>query len=267
MRYNELLREINNSGVPVSPKSEECRELMHVQLEVKEPLWEFTGARELKHMMPYQWKELAWYFSGERESYFIRNAAKLWEQQQNSDDTLNSNYGFLVFYQKQKHPSLGNVCMPPFDWAWKSLSLDKDSRRAVINYNTGQYNFLDNKDYICTQHQAFYIRGNKLLCYVALRSSDAIYGLPYNMVWWRTVYQMMMFRLKPFYPELEQEEIIVTIYSAHIYKRHYDLVDRMLQAPVKTYDFKLKEAMPLGLMLGWYAGHVEEYFEIQENHQ
>lgn len=263
MNYRDLLGSIMTYGKPVSPKGEECKELMHVQLEVGAPLWEFEGVRELARLTKYMFREHAWYFGGDRDAAYISQYAKLWDEQKNDDNSLNSQYGILVFYQKQKHPTMGFQCMAPFEWAWKSLALDKDSRRAMIVYNSGAYNFLGNKDFICSTCQAFYIRGNKLLCYITLRSSDALLGVPYNSCFWRTVYQMMYLKLKNLYPELEQTDILVTIHSAHIYAKHFSLVEKMLAVKINLYDLVLKEEIPLGLNPEWYHDHIEEYFEIR----
>lgn len=244
MNYIDLLWEIMQEGRQVR----DTKELMHVNLVVpKGCLYDFPEVRPLNETEKYLKAEVAWYMSGDRDHTEIAKHAELWRKIKNEDGTLNSNYGHLVFYNCTLHPSLGDVCLPPFEWAARALEIDKNSRQGMVTYNSGGFNYTENKDYICSQHQAFYIRDNTLLCYIALRSSDAIFGLTYNMPWWQLVYQQMFLRLQKTYVELRSASIQVTIYSAHIYERHFELVKKMLRCDnIKTYRFFLEKEIPLG---------------------
>ena len=249
MNYLELLNEILTRG----SKNRDTLELMHQNLIVpKTCLYDFHPSRKLKQTAKYMMEEIAWYMSGDRDHKEIAKSAELWRKIKNVDGTLNSNYGHLVFYNRTPHASLGAVCLPPFEWAAKALEFDTHSRQGIVTYNTGGNNYVGNLDYICSQHQAFYIRNNTLLCYIALRSSDAIYGLTYNMPWWQLVYQQMFVRLKATYPSLQISDIKVTIYSAHIYEKHFQLVKDMLAGEVEELEFYLKESLPLGHTHSWY---------------
>lgn len=271
MLYPELLEEIMTCGETVKG----TKELMHVQLRVpKHCLYDFPGVRPLDKIMDYAKNEIPWYMSGDRNSSFISEKASLWREIKNPDGTLNSNYGFLVFYNRTEHPSYRDQdsreketiemhTLPPFEWAARALEKDSTSRQGMVTYNTGGFNFVGNRDYICSQHQAFYIRDNRLLCYIALRSSDSIFGLPYNMVWWQTVYQQMLHRLRKTFPLLVEEDIIVTIYSSHIYERHYELVEKMLETKPFKYEYNLRTAIPLNNSLDWYLKNINRYISVK----
>lgn len=228
--YISLLHAIMQYGRTIDPRGKEIKELMHIKLIVspRTNVFSFPGVRELDFLLGYSFKELAWYCSGDRSAEYAQKIAKLWSKITNIDGTLNSNYGYLVYYHKTPHPSLGNVASTPFSWALHSLQTDKNSRQAIMTYNNGGYNYRNNHDYICTQHQAFFIRENILTCYIAIRSSDSIFGLPYNMIWWSLVHQDLYLRLKVQYPELKLGNIEVDIYSSHVYAQHYELVEKML---------------------------------------
>lgn len=536
MNYPSLLAHIRYAGKIISPRGEEVREVTHVQLEVTNNIFEFPGVRNLETILNYWRKEWAWYMTGDRDGKYIEQYAKLWSRIKNPDNSLNSNYGYLVFYNRTEHPSnrLENIdnlpgkCTPivntlaPFDWAFQSLKVDKNSRQAVMTYNTGGFNFLGNRDYICftgdtivhspegnksiseiheilkrsgkypvyswnseskdieikyavrskltemkktvrvllddntfidctenhkflvkrtsyydkhrfkivyewveakdlklndrllpirytmlgggagivkntasnfsysnqkkisreyyeflygdiggldvhhkngdpfdnkksnlevlsrsehtshhqktdnsvfkirdreawkrkqsiattnrnlydleyrnkrgygnhkvisvvknnetsnvynievednhnyfvgsgvlvkncTQHQAFFIRNNALNCYVALRSSDAIYGLPYNMLWWSFVQQQLRRELVQFYPELRIGELLVTIYSAHMYKQHYHLVEDMIHVKANNKHALLVGDVVLGHSLETYEKQFDATFQI-----
>lgn len=262
MNYPGLLHHIRHTGKIIYPHGREVCESMKVQLEI-EPgfnIYAFPKARPIEKLEAYLWEELAWYMSGDRQSAHIAKYAGLWDKIKNPDGTLNSNYGYLVFYQKTRHPSLGAVCNTGFEWAKKCLKKDKDSRQAMITYNTGGYNFDGVDDYICTQHQAFFLRDNVLRCFVALRSSDVIFGLPYNMVWWSLVHQQLLLSLQPHYPKIKIGSIEVDIYSAHIYAHHYELVDRMLSEDQERYFLRVQKQIPLGNQLDWYRDNLKNNY-------
>lgn len=267
MNYPELLKHIMQKGKVVDPRGREVCEFMKTRLIVdpEANIFAFPKARPIEKLEAYLWQELAWYMSGDRHSKHIAKFASLWDKIKNPDGTLNSNYGHLVFYQRTPHPSLGLVTCTPFQWAVKALKMDPFCRQAVITYNNGGYNFEGNDDYICTQHQAFFIRDNVLLCYVALRSSDAIFGLPYNMPWWSLVHQQLWHALRPYYPNLIVGKIEVDIYSAHVYKQHYGLVERMLQENFEIYKLSVDRMIPTTGPhdLDWYRNHIKDFVKIK----
>lgn len=263
--YPQLLNKIMAKGDIVKPHGREVKEILHARLEVSPfcNIYSWDEIRPIKKIIAYLWKELAWYLSGDRHALHISKYAGLWEKIKNSDGTLNSNYGHLVFHNRTHHPSLGEITLSPFQWASKCLLDDPDSRQAIMTYNTGGFNFVGNDDYICTQHQAFFIRQNKLICFIALRSSDAIFGLTYNMPWWSLVHQMLRLSLLSKYPDLELGGICVDIYSAHIYKQHYDLVGKMISRRPHKWLLSVNRQIPIkGAPMDWYERHLPDYVSI-----
>lgn len=260
MIYPSLLRAIMSEGKTCHPHGKEIKELMHIRLEVDDPLFYWKELRPLEKLLAYWKEEWSWYMTGKRcETAQIEKAARLWSEIKNEDGSLNSNYGYLVFYQETEHPSMGRVTMTPFEWARRSLQLDMDSRQAMMTYNNGGYNFMGNRDYICTQHQAFYIRENRLFCYVALRSSDAIWGLAYNMPWWNFVAQQLLLGVRAYYPGIELAPIEVDIYSAHIYARHFPMVEKLLESRPVSVNFTCREIVPLDMEMDFYRESFERF--------
>lgn len=256
MNYLEVLEKVSSFGSILNPRGEECKELMGLDMEIDGThIYSWPGIRDIKHIEEYMFKEWIWYFSGDRDHARIAESAKLWGDIKNPDGTVNSNYGYLVFYSKVPHPSLGEVTLTPFEWALQALLKDKNTRQAVVTYNTSGYNFEGNRDYICSQHQAFYIRGDRLDCYVALRSSDLIFGMTYNMPWWSIVHQQLYGYLHSMYPDLRLGTIHVKIYSAHIYKRHYELVEKMVKAKDDAQCWAVDALLPIAMGMG------REYYE------
>ena len=267
MEYVHLLKEIMREGKTISPRGQEVKEIMHVKLDVGQRCLYDFAARPLEKVWAYTQKELAWYLSGDRNSSAIVQHAKMWGEIQNPDKTVNSNYGYLVFYRRGIHPSMGTRQVkvhPGFEWAARSLEKDSNSRQAIITYNSGGYCFDGVLDFICSQHQAFFIRENRLLCYIALRSSDAIFGLAHNMPWWQLVYQMLHLRLLNTYPNLQAQHITVDIYSAHVYERHYELVRNMIRSKPKRLKFIVSECPPLHKSQQWYEQNLNKFVKVRK---
>ena len=268
--YPELLKNIMAEGQVVKPHGREVRELMKAQLTVTPAcnIYAWPGVRPIEKIQDYLWKEMAWYMSGDRHANHISKYAGLWDKIKNPDGTLNSNYGHLVFYNRTWHPSLGLVTLTPFQWAVNRLKNDIDSRQAVITYNTGGFNFDGNDDYICTQHQAFFIRDNVLRCFIALRSSDAIFGLTFNMPWWSLVHQQLLLELRRYYPKLTLGNIEVDIYSAHVYRQHYGLVEALIAGKPDRWWLSVDIPIPTkgGAPMDWYERHLKDYVSIN-NHE
>ncbi len=132
--YISLLTTIMNFGKIVSPRGEEVKELLHAKLRIKEQcnIYSFPEVRDINLLKDYAFKEFPWYYSGERDSEYIQDQAKLWKKIINPDHTLNSNYGYLVYYHQTPHPSLGSITMTPFEWALYSLKKDKDSLQSIM---------------------------------------------------------------------------------------------------------------------------------------
>lgn len=253
MRYFDLLRVVNTHGAVISPRDKETKELL------AQPLFldgynaiSTDKARSWDSIKAYLYPELAWYMSGDRNVKNILPYSKFWETIRNPDMTANSNYGDLVFYRKN---SKG---ITSYTWALNALLCDRNTRKGIVLYNDRELFYLDNKDLICNQYQQFLIRDNKLICLVALRSSDMVYGLTFNMPWWSLVHQILYLDLKEFYPELELGGITAFLGSVHIYDNKYQLVNDMLLDNQNYHFLKLYEQLPM-------RKKFEEYMELIPN--
>ena len=176
-------------------------------------------------------------------------------------DSVNSQYGNLVFYRKNFYD------FTSFEWAVEKLREDKSTRKALVLYNDKDFFFSSNRDLICNQYQNFLIRDNELKCFVHLRSSDAIFGLTFNIPWWSLVHQQLYLTLLKDYPDLRLGSILASIDSSHIYENKFELVENMLDSPIKEDRFlRLKKIIPLGKSFEFYKNEVfteerDEYFE------
>jgi len=167
--------------------------------------------------------EFMWYFLGRNDVQYISKHAKFWNQIQNPDGTANSAYGYLIFNVKN-HAGLSQ-----YQWALNSLLADSNTRQAVMHFNMPMHQYTENKDFVCTMYANFHIRENKLHLSVFMRSNDAIWGTPTDVAFFCALQMQMLSHLRTKYPDLELGQYSHTANSYHIYDRHYDLVESMLQ--------------------------------------
>lgn len=167
--------------------------------------------------------EFLWYFAGRRDLEFIQRYASFWKQVANPDGTLNSAYGYLLFNRKNEHGKT------QWQWAYDSLVADKDSRQAIMHFNTPDHQWDGNKDFVCTLSGNFHIRENRLHFTINMRSNDAILGTATDVVFFCVLQIQMWKLLKKTYPNLELGSYTHFVHSMHIYERHFDLVSQMLE--------------------------------------
>ena len=232
--YFKLLSKIYNDGQSITARGVTFRELIDQKI-VIDPSYNYYScpSRHIENTSKYLFGELAWYLSGNRYINGINKYSKFWNQIANKDETANSNYGYLVFYRKKYE-------FTNYEWCLNSLISDKHSRQAVMLYNSKEFYYEGNKDFLCTQTQQFFIRNNELISIVNIRSSDAIKGLTFDIPWWSLVQQKLLLDLKTVrHNNLVLGDLIINIGSAHIYNKDLELVNKMLLEDRKFYKIML----------------------------
>lgn len=220
--YKLSLIDLMANGDLCETRGTTSRELLNVSLEVTDPSQCMYTNPARSTQFKYIAAELLWYYAGRNDVKFISKYAKFWEQIQNPNGTVNSAYGNLIFKPK----SLGGSTQ--YEWALASLVKDKDSRQAILHFNTPEHQYSGNKDFVCTMYGIFHIRHNKLNFSVFMRSNDAIWGTPTDVAFFCSLQMQALSHLREFYPELELGTYTHHANSYHVYDRHYDLVSRML---------------------------------------
>jgi len=166
--------------------------------------------------------EFLLYYLGRNDADYISRYAKMWEYIKNPDGTINSAYGHLIFNTLNEHG------FSQYDWAFTSLVNDKDTRQAILHYNLPKHQYESNKDFVCTMYSNFHIRNNKLYLTTHMRSNDAILGTPTDIPFFCSLQIQMLEHLKSFYPDLQLGSYTHIANSYHIYERHYEMVEQML---------------------------------------
>jgi thymidylate synthase len=210
-------------GSPVKPRNSLIYEIGDLQLTVH-PSFPFMLFKERNYPLSYFRKEMAWKLSANKYDDSIKKHAKMWNSVQNPDGTFNSNYGQFWFGEQQG-----------FWTALQELIRDKDSRRAVIPMLSKDHLKPETIDTVCTESVGFRIRDNVLVCSVHMRSSDQIFGLGTDIPTFSFLMMLMHGMLKSVYPSLHLGTIVITAMSSHIYEQHFDMVRRIIEAPLQEF--------------------------------
>lgn len=221
--YHKLLDNLmNNPDYDISPRGIGTKEICDITLKIDNPLECLYTNERRSSQFKYIAAELLWYFKADRDIDYITKYAKFW-QHISEDNKVNSAYGDLIFGTKNEYG------FTQYQWAYDSLIKDKNTRQAILHFNTPKHQYNNNKDFVCTLDAMFMIRNNKLNFSVSMRSNDAILGLPTDVPFFCTLQSHMLYHLKETYPELELGTYTHKVNSMHVYERHYDLINDMLK--------------------------------------
>lgn len=192
-----------------------------IELDPTQKLLEFNGR---KTPQKYVAEELEWYDSQDLHIGKIAQTAKIWHSVADKDGFVNSNYGFLIYSDEN-----GNQ----YQEVLNKLSSNPDSRQAVMIYNrpTMHKDAVERgrSDFICTLGQHFFLRNNKLVSIVNMRSADSIFGFFNDFPWFATVQGRLLNDLQSTYTNLKMGNLIFIANSFHVYERHFSMLEKITQ--------------------------------------
>jgi thymidylate synthase len=226
--YRDSLIHLFNDGVENTARGTVSKELLDVALVVEDPTKCLYSNDKRGSQTKYIAAEFLWYYSGRNDVKFISKWAKFWETIQNEDCTANSAYGNLIFNVRNQH----NVSQ--YQWAMQSLISDANTRQAVMHFNMPTHQYSGNKDFVCTMYANCHIRNNKFYMSVYMRSNDAVWGTPTDVAFFCSLQMQMFAQLKSFYPDLQLGTYTHVANSYHVYDRHYELGQSMLESEFKA---------------------------------
>ena len=230
--FKNIIQHIEVDGDVSQPRDLKVKEaiLSNFVINPKQPIVDFPQRK-------FNWKylagEMAWYLKQDRDVDYIGNFSNFWSRITNPDtNEINSNYGSLVFNKEQ------------FGWVIDSLEQDKNSRQAIMFFNSPKFQFEGNKDFVCTMYANFFIRHNILHMKVQMRSNDIFYGLTFDAPFFAFLQQSVFLKLKETYPDLELGMYYHFADNLHFYERHFELATEIQGQDVditKEHTFMLKQ--------------------------
>jgi thymidylate synthase len=174
--------------------------------------------------------ELLWYLSGSDRLEFIEPYVPLYKDDA-VDGVLPGAYGPRIFAMRQKINQLKNVI--------DTLKENPRTRRAVIQLFNAEDIETRLTEIPCTTTLQFFVRDEKLLLSVTMRSNDAYWGLPHDVFCFTMIQEMVARCL-----DVGLGEYYHYVGSMHVYERFVEkIVEYMAEGYQKCVEMP---DMPLG---------------------
>ena len=233
------------------------KELTNITLNIEgDNLFYSKRWRPFEKVYLYFLGELIWYLSGKNDIKYISQYSIFWKKLVDKRGKINSNYGRLVFYKKNKYR------ISQFKWCVDQLNKDLNSRQTVILYNDKDYYHNHNKDFICTQLQQFIVRNNKLSSIIYIRSSDIILGLTYDIPFWSFVQQQLLNKINERYKNIQLGSLTIHFGSCHFYMNKMRLIQSILKDGIRSSQLVFHHYVPLYRNIDWYRNNIGRYIDI-----
>lgn len=229
-RFYHVLEKLWTRGSLCRPRGLVVKELTNFQYYL-EPRERFMCFDQRKFKLDYAKQKFLWYIRADRKDTSITKIASMWKDLINPDGSINSNYGWYLFNKEATGTDVSN-----FERIAQTLESDPDSRRAAVMILSNEKLNSVTKDYPCTAYLNFQIRKNWLNIYVRMRSQDAIFGMGNDAPCFSFTHELMCIRLKEKFPDLKLGRYWHLADSFHVYERHFDTVQDILESPVITRD-------------------------------
>lgn len=219
---------IPNAGKGKNINKKSRYHLRNVHIMIENP-GEFTRYLVLcpirtKIMNLYMEKERDLFDRGEIRSNYMSNISKIWKLIENPDGTINANYGHMIYHINDAgNEKFSNTFMSQFEWCQNRLDKNLHTLQAYMHFNRPKDQFIENLDQPCTMFCQFTVENNKLNFHAFLRSNDIIYGMPYNLAYFKLLQGRMLDYLnKKHNINLQFGYIHYNTTSLHLY---YDKID------------------------------------------
>jgi thymidylate synthase len=192
-------------------------EIVNASFEVTEPT--IFGERNDEYVA----RELEWY---ESESLYVQDipgkTPAIWKSVSSHNGQINSNYGYLIFSENN---------YSQYDNVLHELRMNPESRRANMIYTRPSMHtdaFVSGMtDFICTNNVQYFIRNDKLITSVNMRSNDVIFGFNNDYAWQEYVTDKLADDLN-----IDIGPTHWNVGSLHVYERHFNLISDYTQQHV-----------------------------------
>lgn len=160
-------------------------------------------------------REIMWYKSMSRNVHDIPGGAPtMWVKCADPHGMINSNYGYLI-WSDENHKQYQHVL--------DELRTNTQSRRAEMIYTRpsmwNEYNTNGMSDFVCTDAVQYFIRDEKLVAVVKMRSNDLVFGYRNDFAWQDHVHRLLSRDLG-----IDVGQMVWHAGSLHVYQRHFDLI-------------------------------------------
>lgn len=207
-------------------KGEKLRELTYFQFTLLDPMQCLAFCRP-DFSLRYVQNEFDFYCSGSDRLTDALALSKFWSKCTDDGETINSNYGKLLFHDRNSH---GNT---QIEHVIAALRNNPESKKAVAVLHTDRHSYLSN-DNPCTMFLHFRItlyKSSRLLHMRAhMRSNDVWFGTVYDVPFFCAVQNAVALALRDTYANLELGTYSHYACSLHCYERNTAALERMLSS-------------------------------------
>lgn len=164
-------------------------------------------------------REWLWYLGADPYDSSIAEHAKMWEKLRQPDGCYFSNYGAYMF--GKPYPS-------QFEYVVDMLKHDVNTRRASITLLHRGHLFPENVDTVCTYAINFSINFGHLDMTVMMRSNDVVFGFTNDAFCFQQLHEFVYQLVAQKYEGLVRGSYTHITNSMHVYERHYDMLEAIL---------------------------------------
>lgn len=221
-----------NPDYKTSPRGLLIKEKLDYQFKITNPISEPIKTLDPERNITiesYTAKELELYNSGTNQAADFAKASKFWNNIANPDGSINSAYGYLIWFNKScGNKKFSDCFLTPWEWARMCLMHDKDSRQAILRFSLPEHHYIGVKDFTCTLSANFLIRDDKLNLTVVMRSNDFNKGALFDLPFFISLMDKMILDLKDHHPTLTKGTYTHFVHSIHLYDTDKDKIEKML---------------------------------------
>lgn len=218
--FEKLLEAVWQEGTPAAPRGTETKELLAVSFRIENIRARLISSPERGWSLPLALGEFCWHCTGNNRVAALSYYSTAWNNFSRDKTTIvGSCYGRRLFMSQDKRPS---------QWEQNKAELSRDpySRRALLMIGGPLDEWgADPVDVPCVVSAQFLLRDGKLNMVVTMRSNDIIWGLGYDVFLFTMFQERMALELN-----VKPGWYFHTTASLHLYKRHFALAERVLQA-------------------------------------
>jgi thymidylate synthase len=192
----------------------ETREIVHVAFTLREPRQHWVVSRQPPLNPAFALAEVVWILCGRNDSAFLNYWNSQLPQFAGLGDTYHGAYG----YRLRRHFGLDQL-----ERAYLALRHDPDTRQAVLQIWDPRIDLPDeggraaSEDIPCNVTSLLKVREGKLEWMQIMRSNDLFRGLPYNLIQFTSIQEVLAGWL-----EIELGTYNHLSDSLHVYQRDYD---------------------------------------------
>jgi len=219
----------SGKGVNINKKSRYHLRNVHIMFENPKEFTEYKVAcpKRTQVMNDYMRKETELFDKGEIDSNKMGQISKMWKLIENPDQTINANYGFMVYHLRDggndKFTKDGEF-MSQWEWCQNRLRKNLYTLQAIMHFNRPKDQYIENLDQPCTVFCQFTVEDDKLNFHSFMRSNDIIYGTPYNLAYFKLLQgRMLEYLNKECGANLRFGYLHHNITSVHLYENKIDI--------------------------------------------